>query len=284
MPPRTYNEDVTGQLEAMVSASNVEVERFVWPPRLDGRLVGRLQTADWMVTDVGPSAADTGVAAYLHGQALPTLRLSWQPPQSEPAPTAPAFETSLYGAYDVGYVKDIVRWTSVDQLVPSFQKRLDRILQEGRRIGAVDEARAYFREAAMRKEAVFLSYSGEDEGRVAPVAAALRRRFQSVFDYRDGGDSIEPGRAWMDEIFAKLDRSAIAVLMLSPSYLSSGNCGHEARSVIAAHDAKKLTVVPVKLAREDLTLPPYLTDIQYIRAWEHPDANGIVDRIITVLD
>ncbi len=285
LPPQGYKEDIVRRLESMAGASNIEVERLAWPPQLDGRLVSRLQAADWIVTDVGAAAAETGIGAYLHGQAIPTLRLSWQSSDGPGTDTGrPPLEGSLYGAYDVGYSKDIVRWTTEDQLVDGFQKRLDRILQEGRRIGAVEEARAYFREAAMRKEAVFLSYSGQDEALVAPIATALRRRFQSVFDYRDGGDSIEPGRPWMDEIFAKLDRSAIAVLMLSPSYLSSGNCGHEARSVVAAHDAKKLRVVPVKLAREEMALPPYLTDIQYIRAWEHSNADGIVDRIIKVLD
>jgi hypothetical protein len=130
---------------------------------------------------------------------------------------------------------------------------------------------------------VFLSYSGQDEAAVAPIAEALRRHFQSVFNYRDGGDSIEPGRPWMDEIFTKLDRSAVAVPMLSSSYLASGNCLHEARSIVAARDSGKITVVPVKLARQDLALPPFLTDIQYIRAWEQSDPERVVERIVKAL-
>ena len=118
----------------------------------------------------------------------------------------------------------MIRWTTTAQLAEQFDKRLARILQENRRIGSTQEAEQYFLEAALRKEAVFLSYSGKDEEAVAPIAGALRRQFQSVFDYRDGGDSIEAGRAWMDEIFTKLDRSAVAVPMLSASYIASGNC------------------------------------------------------------
>ena len=129
-----------------------------------------------------------------------------------------ALETSLYGAHEVGYLKDIVRWTTPAELMAAFEKRLTRILQESRRIGSIQEGREYFLEAARRKETVFVSYSGQDEAPVAPIVAALRRRFQAVFDYRDGGESIEPGRPWMDEIFTKLDRSAAAVLILSSGY------------------------------------------------------------------
>jgi hypothetical protein len=29
--------------------------------------------------------------------------------------------------------------------------------------------------------------------------------------------------------------------------------------------------------------PPWLTDIQYLRAWEHPDADAIVEQIVKLL-
>ncbi len=34
----------------------------------------------------------------------------------------------------------------------------------------------------------------------------------------------------------------------------------------------------------ELQFDACLTNIQYIRAWEHPGASGIVDRIVKVLD
>ncbi len=288
LPPDAYGPDVANELESLARSANVEVERLPWPPALDARLVNRLQSFDWIVTDVGAAAADTGMPAYLHGQFVPTLRLSRQAALTAPDGTAVAAERSpleatLYGAHEVGYLKDIVRWTTPADLVPAFEKRVTRILQENRRVGSIQEGRDYFLEAARRKEAVFVSYSGQDETPVAPIAAALRRRFQAVFDYRDGGESIEPGRAWMDEIFSKLDRSAVAVVILSPGYLASGNCAHEARSIVAARDASKITLVPIKLTRDELTLPPFLTDIQYLRAWEFSDPEAIVDRIVRVL-
>jgi hypothetical protein len=287
LPPGAYDAAVVGELESLARSANVEVERLPWPPGLDARLITRLASFDWIVTDVGAAAADTGLAAYLHGQFIPTLRLSRQaaadPGGTAPAPERSALEAFLYGAHEVGYLKDIVRWTTPADLVPAFEKRLTRILQENRRVGSIQEGRDYFLEAARRKETVFVSYSGQDETPVAPITAALRRRFQAVFDYRDGGESIEPGRPWMDEIFTKLDRSAVAVVILSPGYLASGNCAHEARSIVAARDASKITLVPIKLTRDELTLPPFLTDIQYLRAWEFSDPEAIVDRIVKVL-
>jgi hypothetical protein len=129
---------------------------------------------------------------------------------------------------------------------------------------------------------VFLSYSGEDRDRVAPIAAELRKRFQSVFDYRDGGQSIEPGKPWLAEIFTNLDRSAVGVLMLSKAYLESGNCAHEARSIMAARDGGKMTVFSIKLGDGELDSPPWLTDVQYLRKSEHA-SDAIVDCIVKLL-
>ena len=280
LPPTAYDDAVMEDLEARITSANVDAERLAWPPVLDPRTIGRMQGYDWIVTDVGHAGVDTGVAAYLHGQSVPMLRLSRQASDPANPEDRSAVEATLYGGHQVGYPKDVIRWQTTEQLGQEFDKRLARILQASRRIGSTQEAEQYFLEAARRKEAVFLSYSGKDEAFVAPIAAALRRRFQSVFDYRDGGESIEPGRAWLDEIFSKLDRSAVAIPILSAGYIASGNCLHEARSMIAARDAGKIAVVPVKLLREDLTLPVFLQDVQYIRAWEHADAESVVERII----
>ncbi|MGC4082866.1 MAG: toll/interleukin-1 receptor domain-containing protein [Vicinamibacterales bacterium] len=280
--PSSDDTALVDAVEGVVQAANVETRRLAWPPRLDGRTIDWLQSCDFVVADVGPAGQSTGLAAYLHGQFIPTLRLR---STSGDAVASSSLEDALYGAYEVGFPKDVVRWSSRDDLLPEIARRLDRILQEGRRIGSTPEARSYFQEAALRKEAVFLSYSGRDEDLVAPIAAALRRRFQSVFDYRDGGDSIEPGRPWMDEIFSKLDRAAVAVLALSPTYLASGNCAHEARSAVAAHDGGKVALLPIKLRRDDvLELPPFLTDVQYVRAWEQTGPDAIVDRIVNAVE
>jgi TIR domain-containing protein len=282
LPPDAYDQPITDRLEALTADANIAVERVAWPPKLDDRLAARLQLVDWVVTDVGPTSAASGLAGYLHGQFVPTLRLARQT-GADAATWTKSLQTSLYGGHEVGYPKDIVSWTTVEELLPAFSKRLDRILQDSRRIGTIADARDYFLEAARRKEAVFVSYTGADQDRVAPITAVLRKRFQSVFDYRDGGQSIEPGQPWMEQIFTKLDRSAVGILMLSPGYLASGNCAHEARNLVAARDSSKITLFPIKLGREDIDPPSWLGDVQYLRAWEYPNPDAIVDRIVQLL-
>ena len=54
------------------------------------------------------------------------------------------------------------------------------------RISQRTQAEGYFRTAALRKEAVFLSYSGKDSDAATRISAALRKKFEDVFDYKDG--------------------------------------------------------------------------------------------------
>jgi hypothetical protein len=131
-------------------------------------------------------------------------------------------------------------------------QRLTTLYEPRKCIGTSEEARAYFASAALRKEAVFLSYSGDDQDRVSGLAKALRNKFQQVFDYRDQGESIVPGRRWAEEVFDKLSASAIGIQVLSTTYIMSGNCMHEARQMVALADVGKLRLFPIKIKEEQL--------------------------------
>lgn len=290
LPPQAYAAGVIDGLEQQLVEAGLEVDRIAWPPRLDGRTVDRLQSADWVVTDVGAVDGGGGLAAYLHGQAIPVLRLVRLPDQAPeassnagPVTSLTPQEALLYSAYDSGYPKDIVRWSTPDQLATEFKRRLDRIIEAGRPIRGTHEAVEYFLEAAKLKEHVFLSYSGDDKDAIAPIADELRRRFQSVFDYRDGARSIEPGKPWVETIFRKLDRSNVAIMMLSPTYVASGNCMHEAQNIVALHDGGKLEIVSFKVTEGDLTLPPFLSSLQYASKRDYKTAREIVDRIVELV-
>src|SRR5262249_237351 len=105
---------------------------------------------------------------------------------------ASQLEATLFGSYEVGYPKDIVRWSEELALKPEIERRILRIYAERTLIGSLDRAVQYFRGSALRKDALFVSYSGEDADAVSPIIAALRHcgiaalreRFQQVFDYR----------------------------------------------------------------------------------------------------
>jgi hypothetical protein len=77
----------------------------------------------------------------------------------------------------------------------------------------------------------------------------------------------------------------VGVVLLSESYLESGNCMHELEHMVAQRDAKKLELFPVKLSRDDkLKLPSFIENTQYLRFWEHhSSAAELVDTITTLI-
>jgi len=248
----------------------------------DGDFMQRLHGLDWMVTDISAPACASGLPGFVHGRFVPQMRLVRSP--SPDLPARSPLEDGLLKGFEAGYPKDIVRWHGGDSLVDEFDQRLAVLYEPRTYIGTAAEAAKYFAGAALRKETVFLSYAGEDRALVEGLAKALRGVFQSVFDYRDDGQSIVPGSRWIDEIFTKLVGSALAVPVVSPAYLASPNCMHEAREIIATADNRNLRVVPVKLREGELELPPLMRDMQYLRGWEYPDAKLLAQRVVMAFD
>jgi hypothetical protein len=257
----------------LASSGYDDVKTVTWPPVLDGETLTQLQQADWAVADVGHRSA----AAYLHGAFVPTMRLmrtSQQPGRDEEI-------GFLYGGVEVGYVEDIVTWSSRRSLEEGLRQRLSSLNVDVRRINTTTEADEYFRSASLRKETVFVSYSGRDEQAAAELVACLRDTFQRVFDYRDG-ESIRPGQPWLEEIFGQLSASAIGIPLFSASYVESGNCLHELRQMVAQRDSARMQIVPLVLA-EGVEIPDYTRDLQYLPRWKYDRAQDVVDAIVKAL-
>jgi TIR domain len=244
-----------------LSDSNYDPIQLPWPPVLDLRFNSLIEDFDWIVTDIGQRGTATGLAAYLHGRFIPTLRLKQL---LESAETVSPLESVLYGGVEVGYAKDVVRWRESIELESGLANRLAVINEPVRRIKTWLDACDYFRVAALREEVVFLSYSGEDSELAARISTALKKRFRVVFDYRDGS-SIHPGQPWLKEIFERLSGSAIGVILLSENYLRSGNCEHEAQEIVSRVDGKHMKLLPVRLYDKTLDLPTWLSQTQYVR-------------------
>jgi hypothetical protein len=273
------------------------VEEFDVRKPLDARALGRLDRFDLAVIDIDVQNSDAGIAGYLHGRLIPTIRLLHLARGASTDSATERMESLLYHGVRVGYRKDIVRWTDIRVLRRELARRIARIREDhdDHHITTEEEARAYFSKAAKRKQRVFVSYAGKDQDEVWPYVSALRARFIEVFDYRDG-KSIRSGMPWIEEIFESLAKSAVAVLMLSKAYFASGNCRHEAQSIVAQGDSRDedghplLQVYPVKLRRDEkLKIPPFLANTQYVRPWEQSrDASmrpeAVVDHIIRQLD
>lgn len=275
--PEVYTPAMVSGIRALLAEHNY-TELAEPKPILRLDLLRELRRFEFVVTDVAePSTAP--LASYLHGQFVPTVRLRHQ---TSPDDVSPA-ELAMFGSSEVGYVKDIVRWNTPEELASAVQKRLTTLEAPHERIRTASEAEAYFRRASKRKEVIFLSYSGRDADVAASIAAALERRFAEIFNYKDEGKSITGGKPWLPQIFDSLARSAVAIPLLSPSYFESGNCTHEAQEIVARHDEKKVLLVPVKLYDQPLEMPSWISNVQYLRNWTFANADALVERIIKTI-
>jgi hypothetical protein len=283
LPPETgpfgYSRTQIQSILEQLRDSGYNAKELPWPEAIDLHFHSQLERLDWIIIDIGPQSAENGVTAFLHGRFIPTMRLKKVVPGEE---DISPLERTLFGGFSVGYNKDILRWCKFDELQSGVAERVARIYQPARLIRTSAEAYEYFRKAKLRKEAVFLSYSGKDQDVASEIAATLKKYFQNVFDYRDGS-SIEPGKPWLSEIFGKLSRAAIAVPLLSADYLASGNCMHEANEIVALYDSKKMRVLPVKVRDEQLNLPEWLTNLQYVRLKDLKNDYDALAKIIVKL-
>lgn len=217
-----------------------------------------IQGLDWVVADIGEPVT-ASLAAYLHGRFVPAMRLLRR--------AHSPLEDALYEVVEVGYRRDILRWTGHRSLKEGLERRLTSLRLRPKRIGTAEAAAEYFQGAFLRTEKVFVSYSGRDQEVASRLSRRLKETFQHVFDYRDG-QSIPAGASWLDQVTGELASSAIGIALLSPDYLDSGNCVQELQLMVAYRNDKKMRVIPVKLESQ-VELPPYVQDIQYLRWWEY---------------
>ncbi len=276
--PESYREGAIEFLRERLKEVGADSEVLAWPAALTPQLIAKMRAFDWMVVDIGPRSISSGIVGYLHGAFVPTMRLlEAQDPSLMETPS------TLYAGVNVGYRKDILRWSNLETLQTEFNKRLTSLNFGTRRLSTLEEAGSYFLEATRRKETVFISYAGEDEAESDHLRAALRNRFQQVFDYRDG-KSIRAGRHWISEVFGQLGRSAVGIPLLSSHFVASGNCRHELAQMVALADDAKMLIVPIKLRRgDDFKLPPEIQAPQYTRSWEYKTAAELVDWIVANL-
>ncbi len=256
---------------------------FHWPPELDGGYLTDIEELDWMIADVGEANMSTGIVGYLHGRFVPTLRLLKGVDSTKRIQKRKSYQ-GLYGGVEVGYFKDIIPWDNVNRLKEELNRRLLALKAPVKRIGNRAQGEAYFSEASLRKEAVFVSYSDKDAKLGSKITNELRKRFQEVFDYKDGV-SITPGEPWLKEIFDQLSTAALGIPLMSSSYLKSKNCEHESHKMVTRRDAGKMAMIPIKLYKEDqFELPTWMTNLQYMHVYDYPDIPSIVNKLVEFFD
>ncbi|GAH83956.1 unnamed protein product, partial [marine sediment metagenome] len=211
-----------------------KIKHFKWPPVLNSEYYAEIEELDWVIIDIGETTMRSGIVGYLHGCFIPMLRLLKGFNSIDQIKNQECFQ-GLYGGLEVGYQKDIIVWETLKSLKRDIESRLITILETPKRISTIVEGKEYFSKAALRKDAVFLSYSGNDDSYASELSLELKKRFQRVFDYKDS-ESITPGEPWLKEIFDRLSTSALGILLVSSNYLASGNCKHEAQEIISMSD------------------------------------------------
>ena len=273
-----YDSEQVAAVCSAIGQAHYKPVKLAWPPSVHAGWISQVNTFDWLVIDVGPESMGAGVPGLLHGAFVPCVRLMKVSSRDEAQPRLMP-ESPLYGGVEVGYWKDIARWFDVACLQAELAKRLVTLDAPTRRFSTLQEALGYFQEAAKRKERIFISYSGADEEITNGLRAAFRKRFQEVFDYRDG-KSIRPGQQWLEEISRSLARSPVCVVLLSSTYATSGNCVHELNDAIAARDAGTTRVYPIKLRDETFDIPGTLASTQYYRLYDYTSPEKLVDRLV----
>jgi hypothetical protein len=264
--------DVTAVVDRLLTDRVLEPVRL--PLAMSPAFLRQVRRCDWVVADLSDPAV-TVLATFLHGQAVPLLRLR------AGAATAAAADGVLYGDLPVGYRKDVVVSDTEDQLRTLLDERLEAVTEEPVYLGDRASAERYFASAAQRDEPVFLSYAGEDEAQAAAVAVRLNRRFRDVFDYRDRErKSLPAGEPWMDTLYGKLSVSAVGVILHSGHYRDSGNCRDEERHLLDRYLQGKLKLLVIRV--DDTPIPEQLKSIQYENL-RSTDPAKIIDNFVNRL-
>ena len=278
-----YTEHELGIMETSLRGNGFgSVTRISWPPVFDSEFFSVIGTIDFAIVDIGDESMRSGLIGYLHGKCIPCIRLL-KGFSDKTVLSKRANLKGMYGVIPAGYPKDIVLWKNADSLAYELGLRLEFIRSPVKRINTKHEAYAYFQKAKQRNDTIFLSYSGKDHQLASLISAELKRRFQRVFDYKDG-ESITPGEPWIKEIFDKLSGSKLGIPLVSSSYLESGNCAHEAQEMIALRDSNTISVIPLKLYEEKIDTPSWMRSRQYMHYYDYPDVKSLVDKIVEFYD
>lgn len=279
-PTTRYDQGVINSIEGVLEDKGVlnpKVLRFP-DPRALYQLSG-LDTAAWVVADVGPELFRTGLVGYMHGRFIPMIRMLHDGVNMD----AIGEHRCLYAGIEKGYDSDLLRWKEATDLVTELEDRVGLLQWPQLLIPDADAAQRYFTQASLRKEAVFLSYCGRDVGVAEQISGILKSRFQDVFDYKDGR-SIRSGRPWLEEIDINLRKASVGVQLLTPAYLESPNCMEEARIMNGLLNDNKIKLLPLKLNDEDtLQAPTWLSDKQYAKLSQIGGINAIADAVARAL-
>lgn len=274
------SKEISQEIRQILEKNNyTDIEFLNQPYVINNKFFTLLEKIDFAIVDQGSHVGKSGLPAFFHGRFIPMIRVE----KISKIVDSNCIEHFLYDGVEVGYNKDKIIWANHENLLAELSDKV-KIYKKGvTRFNTIDEANTYFLKAKLRKELVFVSYSGKDAEIAQDIIASLKKHFQVVYNYQDG-ESIRPGKPWLEEIFNSLSKSAIGISLLSKSYFASGNCVHEAQEMVANSDMKKMKLFGVKLYEEELELPPYFRVNQYKKLGKINSIENVVKDILIQFD
>lgn len=278
-PSHGYTGKLVRGLTDVLEDWGYRTQPLSWPPVLTAGQVSLLRQFDWVIIDVADTVAGAAALAFLHGHAIPMLRLHRT---ADGTGSPPEVERALFGGFEVGYCEDLLSWSTEEDLLETFPHRLNQIDAPVRRISTPEEAMTYFRRAELRKEPVFVSYASQDGWAAQAIAGELRKRFQWVFDYQDGGESLAAGTDWMTELYSRLRDSRIGIPVLSSSYVKKKTCMREAQQMMIRADQDAMAVIPFNV--DAVEAPVFMQTLQFRPIDQSTDIVQLVDDIIARYD
>lgn len=255
-----------------------------WPPVANARLFDQLDSLDWIFADVGPQTAATGMLGLIHSRFIPAIRMLKHGGLPAPDKWADSMDIGrLFGSLDVGYRKDIVYWRGdVKSLRTQLRDRAHVALSPPNThevIKTHEEALKYFR-LATEKRQVFVSYASADHAIAQQLVSVLREHFPTVFDYRDGGESLPPGTNWREKIKSEILSAQFGILLLSQAYDNSGYCKWEGGLLVDGHHSRQLPLFPVLLDVKSEKMPTGLENLQAARLNKGDNPDDLAHRLV----
>ncbi|MCW2932570.1 MAG: hypothetical protein JWM19_3532 [Actinomycetia bacterium] len=267
---------LTREVSDLLHQEGLEPRQLGWPARLDAAYISELRRCDWVIIDTSTPRAD-GLLAFLHGHSIPTLRVRQQSEDGPGESLHSMTEEGLYGAFEVGYRKDVIHWADAASLLDGLYGKIRAIQQEQRLIGDSRQATDYFTAAAKRRERVFLSYSSKDSAIAQQFVAELAKKFKEVFHYRSQSrdTALQIGKHWLPQLHEEISAATVGVVLVSPAYEESGYCKDEAERLYDAHIKGKLRLLPIRL--DDARPLPLMAGIQQVRLAGSSPAKIVAD-------
>jgi hypothetical protein len=228
LPPSDDRAAVVERIRQPLEDAGFERVSVVPESATDVEVLIQLFASSLVVADVGADAP-RDVYAMAHALFVPTIRLIRRRDGTEPSP----FELPwLLRGHPHGYQRDLVEWTSLDELSRKVQEHAQAMRDTRKLITEFDVGRDFFeRRRFTRRHRVFVSHNlkGPDRPVIDAIVTALEERSISCWEYQSENRAADD---WPTRMQEELADATHAVVILADRYETSQACMKELRALL----------------------------------------------------